>query len=198
MSERSDRDATPAILQRTFLPGGAGPIHTDGGRSKTPSAIYRELRMTGFGPDEAGNLTPESERHSPGRERLDSARSARRYVTDRRGREPAALVLVARPSDGLYPPRSLSRPLSAGAESRPRKEHEMTDGRSSLAGDKQAAPGDERPAEPDDRIPIARSPWVRDCGCDCACLGGRGSRSQRASQAVQSEPETSAGAGRHQ
>ena len=56
MSQRTDRAATSAIVQRTWPPGDAGPIHTDGGRSKTPSAIYRELRVKGFGPDEAGNL----------------------------------------------------------------------------------------------------------------------------------------------
>lgn len=39
------------------VPGDARPIHIDGARPKAPSAIYRELRMKGFGPDEAGNLT---------------------------------------------------------------------------------------------------------------------------------------------
>lgn len=54
MSQRTDRNVTPAILRRTRHPGDGGSLHTDDARS--PSAIYRELRRKGLGPDAAGNL----------------------------------------------------------------------------------------------------------------------------------------------
>lgn len=57
MSQRTERASTTAVQHRASVPGSAASIDTEVAGSDTPSVIYRELRLHGFAPDEAGNLT---------------------------------------------------------------------------------------------------------------------------------------------
>ena len=70
----------------------------------------------------------------------------------------------------------------------------MSDERSGVPGEERPTSEDESPGvEPGDRDPAAGGIWIGDCGWDCACLGDRGSRSERAGRAAQGEVEPESG-----